>query len=34
MNNNNKYRAMSGVSVVMFIAIVFCALVHQSDAAA
>ena len=26
MNNNNKYRTMSGASVVMFIAIVFFAL--------
>ena len=31
MNNNNKYRAMSGVSVVMFIAIVFIALWFTSQ---
>lgn len=31
MNNNNKYRAMSGVSVVMFIAIVFFALWFTSQ---
>lgn len=31
MNNNNKYRAMSGASVVMFIAIVFFALWFTSQ---
>lgn len=31
MNNNNKYRAMSGVSVVMFITIVFFALWFTSQ---